>query len=340
MIKIDGSKGEGGGQILRSSLALSLITGQGFQIRRIRAGRRKPGLLRQHLTAVRAAAEIGGAELSGDELGSQELSFQPGPVRPGSYSFAVGTAGSAGLVLQSVLPALLRAEGPSELTLRGGTHNPSSPPFDFLERAYAPWVRRLGPQLELELHQAGFYPAGGGHFTARVEPVKELAQIEVMERGELLSISARALVHMLPGDIARQEIAFVQEKLNVPDERARIEALKRGRGPGNALVIDVVSEHVTEVVTSFGEKGLPSDQVARRAVGEVRAYLGSDAPIGPHLADQLVLLMALAGGGAFRTARPTLHTLTNVETIRRFLDVSIALEEEDADLGTVLVRVG
>src|ERR1051325_11860360 len=172
MIIIDGSEGEGGGQILRTSLALSLVTGQSFRMKRIRAKRQKPGLLRQHLTAVEAAKTVGCAEVGGAEMNSQTLEFRPGPVTPGTYRFAVGTAGSATLVLQTVLPSLLTASGTSSLTLEGGTHNPLAPPFDFLARSFMPLIRRMGPGVELELRRPGFYPAGGGRFHARIEPVK------------------------------------------------------------------------------------------------------------------------------------------------------------------------
>ena len=170
MLTINGSQGEGGGQILRTALAMSLVTGKPFRIVRIRAGRKKPGLLRQHLTAVQAAAQIGQATVEGAAIGSQELTFTPGEIRPGEYRFAVGTAGSATLVLQAVLPALLTAPGLSVLTLEGGTHNPFAPPFDFLHRSYLPLVNRMGPTVEARLERPGFYPAGGGKFVVTVEP--------------------------------------------------------------------------------------------------------------------------------------------------------------------------
>src|SRR5947207_15592691 len=168
MITIDGSQGEGGGQILRTSLALSLVTGQPFCMERIRVRRQKPGLLRQHLTAVEAAKTVGCAEVEGAEMNSQTLEFRPGPVTPGNYRFAVGTAGSATLVLQTVLPSLLTASGKSTLTLEGGTHNPLAPPFDFLVGSFMPLIRRMGATVELDLKAPGFFPAGGGRFHARI----------------------------------------------------------------------------------------------------------------------------------------------------------------------------
>ncbi|MCB9764134.1 MAG: RNA 3'-terminal phosphate cyclase [Alphaproteobacteria bacterium] len=336
MLTIDGSMGEGGGQILRSSLALSLVTGQPFRIQGIRAGRRKPGLMRQHLTAVRAAAAVGDATVSGDAIGSQELVFEPGAVRGGDFRFAVGTAGSAGLVLQAVLPALLRAPEPVRLDLEGGTHNAASPPYDFLERVYLPWIRRMGPEIDVSLHQAGFYPAGGGRFTAALTPSPGLARLEVLDRGELRGISVRALYHNLPRSVPERELEVVQEKL--PITEARVEPLKRGRGPGNALLVEVRSAHITELFTGFAEKGVPAEMIARRVVDEVRAYLASKAPVGPYLADQLLLPMALAGGGRLRTARPSRHTMTNIEVIRTFTGIGVSREEQPD--GTVVIALG
>src|SRR5262245_60443308 len=171
---IDGSQGEGGGQILRTALALSLVTGAPFRVEKIRAGRQKPGLLRQHLTAVTAAVEIGGAAVEGATLGSRELSFRPGSVRPGAYRFAVGTAGSAALVLQTVLPALLTATGPSTVVVEGGTHNPHAPPFDFLALAFLPLLARMGARAQATLDRPGFYPAGGGQLTVEITPAPAL----------------------------------------------------------------------------------------------------------------------------------------------------------------------
>src|SRR5262245_12662687 len=183
MIVIDGSEGEGG----RTSLALSLVTGQPFRIERIRAKRQKPGLLRQHLTAVEAAKAVGCAEVAGAEMKSQTLEFRPGAVAPGNYRFAVGTAGSAKLVLQDVLPALLTASGRSTLTLEGGTHNPLAPLFDFVARSFMPLIHKMGPSVELALQAPGFYPAGGGRFHARIEPAKRLSPLALNERGVIQS---------------------------------------------------------------------------------------------------------------------------------------------------------
>ena len=329
MITIDGARGEGGGQILRTSLALSLITGRPVRFLNIRAGRRKPGLLRQHLTGLRAAAAIGAAHITGDQLGSGEATFAPtrSPAG-GGYHFKVGSAGSAGLVLQTVLPALLRADGPSEVVIEGGTHNMSSPPHDFLERCYLPLLAELGGEVSLTLERPGFYPAGGGRYRVRVTP-STLKPIEVLERGALLELRARAVVSQIPAGVGRRELKALQERLSIDTEALEFRRETRSPGPGNVVTVDVKSERLTAVFTGFGKRGVTAEAVARGLSKEVRAYLAAGVPVGPHLADQLLLLLALAGGGAFVAQRPTLHTTTNVDTIGRFLDVPIAVRERD-----------
>jgi RNA 3'-terminal phosphate cyclase (ATP) len=328
MITIDGSQGEGGGQILRTSLALSLVTGQPFRMERIRAKRQKPGLLKQHLTAVEAAKTVGGAEVEGAALSSQTLEFRPGPVTPGNYRFAVGTAGSATLVLQTVLPALLTGSGHSSLTLEGGTHNPMAPPFDFLEKCFMPLIHRMGPTVELELRRHGFFPAGGGRFHARIEPVKELSRLDLLERGPVRSKQAWMLVSKLPEHVGQRELAVVRDELKWREDECRIEAVQYPVGPGNAVVLAMDTDHVTGVFTGFGERGRPAEEVARSAIEAANAWLEADVPVDEHLADQLLIPMVLAGGGSFRTAKPSLHTTTNAEVIDRFLPVSIDFQQE------------
>lgn len=254
MIQIDGSQGEGGGQILRTALGLSLVTGQPFRMERIRAGRQKPGLLRQHLTAVEAAKPVGCAEVAGAQLGSQVLEFRPGAVTPGNYRFAVGTAGSATLVLQTVLPALLTAKGPSTLTLEGGTHNPMAPPFDFLARSFLPLIQSMGPSVELELKRPGFFPAGGGLFHVRIEPVKRLAALDLGERGAIRGRRARAWLSKLPAAIAERELAVVRDSLGWRADECGIELVSHPTGPGNALVLEIEAENVIGVFTAFGAR--------------------------------------------------------------------------------------
>jgi RNA 3'-terminal phosphate cyclase (ATP) len=337
-IRIDGAEGEGGGQVLRTALALSLVTGEPFRIDDVRAGRPRPGLQRQHLTAVLAAAEVGGAEVEGAAVGATALTFRPGRVRAGDYRFAVGTAGSATLVVQTVLPALLTAPGPSRLVVEGGTHNPFAPPFDFLQKSYLPLVGRMGPRVTARLERAGFYPAGGGRLVVEVEPVEQLRPVEVLERGAITGRRVRALVANLPASIARRELTCVAEKLNWPGEAFTTEVVEGSPGPGNVLLVEVEAEAVTAVFTGFGMPGVPAEAVAREAVEQVRTYLAAGVPVERHLADQLLVPMALAGGGVFRTTPLSRHARTNVGTVGRFLDVPIRTVDEEG--GTVRVEVG
>ena len=324
MITIDGSFGEGGGQILRTSLALSLVTQTPVRIERIRARRPKPGLQRQHLTAVEAAAAVSGAQVEGAALGAQRVTFSPGPVRAGDYRFSVGTAGSTTLILQAVLPALLTAEGESTLTLEGGTHNPMAPPFDFMQRVFLPLLERMGAQVEVSLERAGFYPLGGGKLVARVKPIAQLVPLELRERGALRRTSARALVARLPRHIAERELSVIADKLDLPDDCLTVEEETTSVGPGNVVTLEVESAHVTELFTSFGARGKPAEQVARQVVREARHYLKAEVPVGQHLADQLLLPLAVAGGGSFVTLPLSPHATTNIEVIKRFLPVEVS----------------
>lgn len=323
MMVIDGSFGEGGGQILRSSLALSLITGKPLQIEKIRAGRKNPGLLRQHLTAVQAATEVGQAEVSGANIGSQQLTFVPQALRAGQFRFAVGTAGSVTLVLQTVLPALLLADAESTLTLEGGTHNPFAPPFDYLERVFLPILKRMGAKVSVQLERYGFYPAGGGRFSVQISPCAQLKKLTLLERGKLLSQRARALVANLPRQIGEREAQTVRRKMEWQESQIEVEETTNSNGPGNLVLIEIEYEKVTEIFTAFGEKNTRAEVVAERAAKEAKAYLQSDAAVGEHLADQLLLPMALGSGGSFTTVKPSLHTLTNIEVIKKFLEVEI-----------------
>jgi RNA 3'-terminal phosphate cyclase (ATP) len=323
MLKLDGSVGEGGGQILRTALALSALTGQPFEIEKIRANRGKPGLMRQHLTAVRAAAEVCQAKVEGHRPGSLALSFAPGAVKPGEYAFAVGTAGSATLVLQTVLPPLLVASGPSKITVEGGTHNPLAPPFDFLDRSFLPLIRRMGPGVSARLERWGFYPAGGGRISVEIEPVRRLQPFELLERKSILQKSARAVVANLTRSIGERELRVVREKLGIEPEALAVEELKGVQGAGNILTIEFVMSHHHEIVSGFGERGVAAEAVAGGAVNEALDYLDSGLPVGGHLADQLIIPLAMSGGGGFRTGAPSPHALTNIEVVQKFLPAAI-----------------
>jgi len=334
LVELDGSLGEGGGQILRTALSLSMVTGRPFRIERIRAGRAKPGLLRQHLTAVLAAQRVCGAEVEGAAIGSTVLTFQPGPVRPGEYTFAIGSAGSTTLVLQTLLPALMVGDSSSSLTIEGGTHNIYAPSVDFLTRTFLPLLERMGPRVALDLERHGFYPRGGGRISARITPCKKLKPIELLSRGEARERRAIASVAGLSGEIAKRELKVIQKKLGW--ETIRIQQLDDDVGPGNVLSLEIESEHVTEVITGFGRKGVSAEEVASAAVKEARTYLAGDHPVGPHLADQLMLPFAMAGAGAFRSGPLTPHARTNASVIAQFLDTEIASEDKDGAVVTLV----
>ena len=270
IIELDGAIG--GGQVLRSALSLSMVTGRAFRIKQIRARRSRPGLLRQHLTAVMAAAEVCGAKISGAHLGAQALSFEPGEISGGNFQFAIGTAGSCTLVLQTLLPALLRAPQASRVTISGGTHNPLAPPTDFLSRSWLPLLRRMGGNVELELLRHGFVPAGGGEIAVTVQPSR-LTRLDVCERGEAISRQALALTAGLAPTVAQRELSQVAKRLNWLAEALQAVTLDPARGPGNVLLLEYVFEHVTEVFSAFGQVSLRAEKVADVAINQAADWL-------------------------------------------------------------------
>jgi RNA 3'-terminal phosphate cyclase (ATP) len=336
MIEIDASQGEGGGQVLRTSLALAMCTGQPVTLQHIRARRPKPGLMRQHLACVQAAQAVSSAQVQGAELGSPSLRFEPGAVRSGEYRFSIGSAGSCTLVLQTVWPALLQASatnaGASRLVLSGGTHNPMAPPFHFIERCYAPLLRRLGVEVDLALRRHGFYPAGGGEVEAVLHPAPPgLQPFDVLERGALQGTYAEALAPALPRSVAAREVETLGRALGWPQEQLRTPAVRQHEGPGNALMATLRYEHVCELVTAFGEKQRPAEQVAGAVVQEVRTYQQGEGALGPHLADQWAVPLALAVHASGRPASYTCtelteHTTTNFRIIERFLPVRFSTQ--------------
>ena len=332
MIELDGSTGEGGGQILRSALSLSAITGRPFRIARIRAHRKKPGLMRQHLAAVRAAGAVSGAALEGAEAGSAELTFAPlGPSGPsaGEYHFAVGSAGSACLVMQTVVLPLLLADGPSRAVFEGGTHNPMAPTFNFIDQVWFPILRRMGAKVHGALERHGFYPAGGGRSAIAVAGGADHTPLDLVERATPVRRLASVLVSNLPGHVADRERRVLQEKLGWSEDEVQIRRVEAD-GPGNEVSIELIGDPVSEVITTHGAIGVRAEVVARRAIDAVRRFQANGAPVGVHLADQLLLPLALAGGGSFRTPGVDPHLTTNAEVIERFLPVKIAVEPQES----------
>jgi RNA 3'-terminal phosphate cyclase (ATP) len=275
--------------------------------------------------------------VSGNTLGSTSLTFEPDGVHAGAYQFAVGSAGSATLVFQTVFLPALMAGSPTTLVLEGGTHNPAAPPFDFLARVFLPMAARMGAQAELTLERHGFYPAGGGRFTAVIQPCAALQRLDLCERGEIRERRVRALIANLPRHIAEREVKKALQLMNWSADCGEVVPVEDSLGPGNVLLLELHAAHTTEVFTGFGETGVPAEAVAGRTVDEVRRYMTTDVPVGVCLADQLLPLMAAGHGGTFRTLGLSRHARTNAEIVQRFCDVRIDTVEEGRD--TVRVSV-
>ncbi len=336
ILQISGESG--GGQLLRSSLSLSLVTGRPFRMTNIRGKRPKPGLMRQHLTCVKAAAEVCDASVDGAELGSVELVFCPGKIVGGDYSFAIGSGGSTTLVLQTLLPALLHAEVSSTVRIEGGTHNPMAPPFEFIEQCYLPVVQRMGVDASVKLERHGFMQAGGGAITAAISPIKKWEKLILTDRGDTVETFGRVLHAHLPGDIAKREIATASNLLGWADSHIELRYANDSTGPGNVLLLGARFANVCEISSGIAQQGKSSEAVATGAAKGLRAYLASSAPVGAHLADQLLLPMALAGGGVFHTLSITDHTRTNIALIEQFLPVKFIVEELEP--GVKQIRCG
>jgi RNA 3'-terminal phosphate cyclase (ATP) len=339
LLELDGSFGEGGGQILRTSLALALLTGKGFHLRNVRAGRPKPGLQPQHLMSVRSAATVGGAQVRGASRGSTDLVFEPGPVTPGSYHFDIGTAGATGLVLHTLyLPLALRQTAPSTLRLVGGTHVSTSPCFHFLDVTWRAYLEAIGLRVSLRMLHPGFYPRGGGIVEAHIQPCARLRGLDLGERrpGKVRGFSA---VAGLPEHIARRQARRAAYLLSSAGLKADIREETWPGGPGSVLGIVFETEPAPTFFYGLGARGKPAERVADEAADEALAYhAAAPAAVDLHSADQLVLPLALADGPSrFTVARVTLHLLTNVAVIRRFVERDIACEGEEDAPGTVRI---
>jgi RNA 3'-terminal phosphate cyclase (ATP) len=338
MLTIDGSYGEGGGQVLRSCLALSAIMGRPVRIEKIRSGRRKPGLRPQHLTGVRATAKICDAQLEGARLNSQSLSFAPRSVPTASaYTFDVaqaakgGSAGSVSLILQTVLLPLAHAEGSSELTLRGGTHVAWSPAFDYIKRVYLPTLARMGVQAKVRIRNWGWYPIGGGEVRASVvgkggEAV--FAGLDLRRRGELLRVRGVSASSNLPKHIRSRQERSALHMLRSHGVNARVDIVDApSKGQGTVVFLWSTFENALAGFTSLGERGKPAERVAEEAAKDLLEHLGSDAALDPYLADQLVVPMALAAGSSHLiTLRVTQHLLTNAWVVNQFLPGCVSVD--------------
>jgi RNA 3'-terminal phosphate cyclase (ATP) len=340
MIDIDGSFGEGGGQILRSSLTLALMTGQAFRLRNVRAKRAKPGLRPQHLTAVRAAAEVGHAQTRGASVGSSQLDFEPQTVKPGNYHFAIGTAGATTLVLHAVYLPLALQELPSHLTFEGGTHNEHAPCYHFLATTWQSYLARIGLPLTLHLDRPGFYPRGGGRFTANILGSAKLRGLTLTERPSITrAIGFSAVSGGLPEHIARRQMRRAKEQLGTAGLDADIGLETWDGGPGSVLALTLDEAPMPTLFFGLGARGKRAEAVADEAVEQVLAYRAADAPVDEHSADQLLLPLAFAEGPSeYRVSRVTRHLLTNVEVVRRFVPRPIEVAGAEGEPGMVRIE--
>lgn len=342
-IDIDGSKGEGGGQVLRSALALSILTGKRFRLKHIRARRSKPGLQPQHLRCVLAAKEICGANVIGDALQSQILTFIPGKVQPGPYRFDIGTAGATTLVLHTVyLPLMLGTADASSITITGGTHNDHAPCFDFLETTWAGYLRMLGLPVELTLTRYGFYPKGGGEVVATLSPASKVnswTQPDGVEASEFV-IRGKSIVCNLPEEIAQRQKEQVEKRLAAAGISCEISiGAVKGNSPGTVVALHLPTTVVPTVYFGLGARGKRAETVADEAVNQLLQHLNTDASaIDPHSADQLLLPLAFAEGTSkFRVMEVTQHLLTNVGIIKQFVERPLEVMGEEREAGVVVV---
>ncbi len=330
-LQIDAAQGEGGGQILRTALALSIMTQTPVELKNIRAGRNKPGLMRQHLTCVLAAQAIAEAKVEGAELGSTRLRFAPKSVRAGAYEFSVGTAGSAALVVQTLLWPLLQAEQASTLRIGGGTHVPMAPCYEFLQHSFKPALKKMGIELDLRLIRHGFYPAGGGLLEVTIQPWRQPRNLELMERGSLQTRHGLVLMNGMDVQIGLQQIDYLQRQLGWQEQDFVHQRLSNAPGIANVILLCAQCDQHTEVVSAYGGKQQDPVQAAKAASEEMQAWLNSAAAVGEHLADQLLIPLALAGG-RFSCNLKSSHLTTNAAVIQRFLPVQFDIEQQQADL--------
>jgi len=320
MIKIDGSIGEGGGQVLRVCLALSALTGESVAIKNVRVNRANPGLRSQHLTAMRALAEVANAKVSGLGLGSSEITFVPGRRRGGIHSFDAKTAGSTTLILQALLPVLAFADQPSSVTLIGGTNNPLAPQVDYVINVLNPVIASMGFFYQLRVVRRGFYPRGGGVLKVAITPVERLTAINVVSMGSLRGIRGMSHSRNLPAHVAeRQAEAATQSctRAGYPNVSIERDSDQRGQSPSTGSGIVLWAETSTGgrlAGDALGARGKPAELVGREGAAKLLMQLSKGAPFDVHLGDQLVIWLALAEGRSrIATSELTLHTVTAVE---------------------------
>ncbi|MEW6003201.1 MAG: RNA 3'-terminal phosphate cyclase [Nitrospirota bacterium] len=340
MIELDGSFGEGGGQVLRTALGLSCLLNKSFHIFNIRKKRKKPGLMPQHLMGIRASKLISGANVSGDSEGSQELFFEPVEVKSGDYFFDIGTAGSTSLLLQAILPPLVFAKGRSFITLKGGTHVPFSPPFHYISEVFIPTLEKIGIMLETRIENYGFYPRGGGKISVDVNPSGGVIGINFLERGGIKRIKGTSGVGNLPLHIAERQRDAALRILATEELFAEIETLSvPASGHGTFIFLKIEADDCIAGFSSLGERGKRAELVGEEAARNFLNYYLSSACLDQHMADQIVLYLAVAEGeSSFTTSQITSHLLTNLWAIGKFTDIKYEMKGDVGSQGMVTIR--
>jgi RNA 3'-terminal phosphate cyclase (ATP) len=343
-LRIDGSYGEGGGQILRTSLALSCVLGRAIELDNIRKARKKPGLQPQHLTAVKAAAAISNARVEGAELSSTSLRFSPGRIIGDNYSFDVaekkGSAGSTSLVLQTIMLPLCFAEQPSTITISGGTHAPWSPSFHYLRHVFLNALSRAGASVDLSLEKWGWYPIGGGKIIARIDPIRAFSSHAIIGRGKLKGVSGISAVSNLPQDIAIRQRSRALIALRQRGVDAAIEIVS-APSPGKGTFVFLLAEfdNITAGFDALGALGKRAEAVADEACRALFEYLDATGALDPHLADQIIPYCALSESASeFTTSRVTRHLLTNIWVVQQFTSAVISVEGKEGEEGRISVR--
>jgi RNA 3'-terminal phosphate cyclase (ATP) len=344
MMTIDGSHGEGGGQVLRTSLSMAAVLRRDVEIINIRANRKKPGLMPQHLCACRAVAAVTGGRLEGDRLGSARLRFSPLSPRHGRYRFDVSeakpSAGSTGMIFQTLLPPLALAGASTRLKLLGGTHTPWSPPVHYLQEVFLPALILMGLRTQLSLRRWGWYPRGGGIVEAQIEPAGELRAVDLTRRGSLLEVWGLSAVARLPRSIAERQRHQAISRLAAKAIKADLEVQEvPSRGPGTFIILVAHFENLSAGFSALGKKGRPAEAVADEAVDAFLAHERSQGAVDPHLSDQLLLYMLLAQGTSRLTSSSiTPHLLTNVWVLEQFLPGRIRVQGREGEEGAVVVE--
>lgn len=342
MLEIDGSFGEGGGQVLRSSLTLSILCNKPFTIKNIRANRSKPGLKAQHLTAIQAAAHISQATVSGNELHSTQMSFSPGECVAGNYFFDVQTAGATSLVLQTIHLPLSLASSPSIVDIKGGTHVPFSPVYEFLQTSWGNFIKTIMNEVEIKINKAGFFPKGQGHFQVKISPCEAIKSVDFVERSSIHKITIAVVSAKLPEHVAEREIESLRhylKKNSIPGKIDSVVHHHKSVGIGNCLLLHCeLKNGLTVSFSEMGKQGRPAEKVAEILGKNFVSYWKSKAVVDEHLADQMLLPLSFAEAPSqYSVSKVTQHLLTNAQIIETFSDAKIQIDGDENNPGTVKI---